>query len=555
MPFLSKLPHRNASICGQRLGAVRALITGHHWRSRLPAAVNRAPLPAKAQPFPQNLNQPRTWSNPPKLPPHATTTMAELVHKFLDFNDNSRSPFHAVHSIAEMLSAASFQTIRETDDWQKVINMGGRYMFSSHGSSIVAFTLPPVIDETQFAFNVIGAHTDSPCFKVKPVSKLSAHGYVQLGVECYGGGLWHTWFDRDLTVAGRVIVRSSSGKNVVKLVSVKKPILRIPNLAIHLSRTVNTEGFKVNKETDTRPILATQLAAIVNEPLDDADTFAETNGAPDEHKKYTGLASERHAPLLLTILAKEVGVSPKDIVDVDLCLADTQAAAIGGALDEFVFAARLDNLASCFTATQSLLDATRDEENGEDVPAVCRMITCFDHEEIGSRSSHGADSPLLSNTMQRICTALNLSCERVLTKSLLISADMAHAIHPNYHGKHENKHRPALGGGLVVKTNQNQRYATSGVSGFLVREAARRAQTPVQEFVVPNDKPCGSTIGPLLSSRTGLRTVDVGQAQLSMHSIREMCSSGDFSLVVAVLKELLKNQSDILSKMDGLELQ
>ncbi|KAI0566737.1 Aspartyl aminopeptidase [Gracilaria domingensis] len=452
-----------------------------------------------------------------------------------------------------MLSEASFQTISQTDDWSKVLRAGGRYMFSSHGSSIVAFSVPDSIDGSEFAFNVIGAHTDSPCFKVKPVSKLAAYGYLQVGVECYGGGLWHTWFDRDLTVAGRVIVRTADGKHSVKLVSVEKPILRIPNLAIHLSRNVNTDGFKVNKETDTRPVLATQVAVAIDQIMN-STADGDANGTAHEGKKESSQASKRHAPLLLKVLADELNVSPKEIVDLDLCVADTQPAAIGGALDEFVFAPRLDNLASCFTATQSLIDALN-EGDEEDVPQVCRMITCFDHEEIGSRSSHGADSPLLSSTMERICAALNVSHGRVLPRSLLISADMAHAIHPNYHSKHENNHRPALGCGLVVKTNQNQRYATSGVSGFLVREAARQAgDVSIQEFVVPNDKPCGSTIGPLLSSRTGLRTVDVGQAQLSMHSIREMCSALDFSLVIDVLKELLKNQSAILASMERLEL-
>ncbi|PXF46984.1 putative aspartyl aminopeptidase [Gracilariopsis chorda] len=484
-------------------------------------------------------------------------TPLKIAQHFLQFNDNSRSPFHAVQSIAALLKQHDFHTISESDNWASILTPGGRYVFTRNASSIVAFSLPNKHDPAQFAFNVIGAHTDSPCFKVKPVSDITAFGYLQVGVECYGGGLWHTWFDRDLTVAGRVVLRSESGKLAVKLISVPRPILRIPNLAIHLSRNVNTDGFKPNKETDTKPILATQLAASLNQ-------MPSSNGPSEEHsrqqrqekgKKGTGLASDRHAPLLLSVLAEHLQVRAEDIVDIDLCVADTQPCAIGGALNEFVFAPRLDNLASCFTATRALIAATKATYEDVESAQVCRMMCCFDHEEIGSKSSHGADSPLLDNTMQRICEAVDVHHGRVLPKSLLISVDMAHAIHPNYSNKHENNHRPALGAGLVVKTNQNQRYATSGISGLLVREAARRAgNVAIQEFVVPNDKPCGSTIGPLLSSRSGLRTVDVGQAQLSMHSVREMCSVHDFALCEQVFEELLKNQTLILNDIEGMEL-
>lgn len=495
------------------------------------------------------------------MPISTEQTPLQIAQQFLQFNDNSPSPFHAVHSIAALLKHHNFQIISESDDWTAKLAPAGRYLFTRNASSVVAFSLPTSYHPDHFAFNVIGAHTDSPCFKVKPVSDITACGYLQVGVECYGGALWHTWFDRDLTVAGRVVVRSPSGKLVVKLVSVPRPILRIPNLAIHLSRNVNTDGFKPNKETDTKPILATQLAASLNQPL------PTPNGPPHEQhqlhqqqqpdeKRPVGLAASRHAPLLLSVLADQLNVEAEHIVDLDLCVADTQPCAIGGALNEFVFAPRLDNLASCFSATRALIAATNGTAARDDSAQVCRMMCCFDHEEIGSRSSHGADSTLLDSTVQRICEAVGVQRARVLPRSLLISVDMAHAIHPNYSSKHENKHRPALGAGLVVKTNQNQRYATSGISGLLVREAARRAgNVPIQEFVVANDRPCGSTIGPLLSSRSGLRTVDVGQAQLSMHSVREMCSVHDFALCEQVFEELLKNQTRILDDMEGTELE
>lgn len=280
---------------------------------------------------------------------------------------------------------------------------------------------------------------------------------------------------------------------------------RIPNLAIHLSRNVNTEGFKLNKETDTRPILATLLK--------------------DELNSTEDPLSKRHAPALLTALAEELGVETGMIVDVDLCLFDTQNGAIGGLRDEFVYAARLDNLASCFSGTRALIRSL--EEDGHSEGAV-RMVGCFDHEEVGSKSARGADSSMIGEAVGRVCKMVGAEEGAAWRRSLLLSADMAHAVHANYAMKHEGKHRPVMGGGIVVKTNQNQKYATSGVGGMIVRELMRERGVGCQEFVVSNDRGCGSTIGPILAGRVGVRTVDVGQPMLSMHSIREMCAVKDF---------------------------
>lgn len=465
-----------------------------------------------------------------------------VAQEFLTFNDGSKSPYHATSSIALMLREGGYTAIKEDEDWKNVIKPGGRYFFSREGSSIVAFAVSASVDPEALRFSIVGAHTDSPCFKVKPISTVSAHGYLQVGVECYGGGLWHTWFDRDLTVAGRVVIRSPETDGLeFRLVDIPRPILRIPNLAIHLSRNVTVEGFKVNKETETTPILATKLAASLN------GTVAERDRREDG-AKIPGVAADRHHSMLLKALADELDVAVDRIVDLDLCVSDTQPAAIGGVLEEFVFAPRLDNLASCFSATRALINST-------DEDSVVRMIACFDHEEIGSRSSHGADSPLLTETLERICKVFRVDYNRSVRKSLLVSADMAHAIHPNYSSKHESNHRPSLGGGMVVKTNQNQRYATSGITGLMVREAARRGgNLKVQEFVVPNDKPCGSTIGPILSGGSGLRTVDVGQAQLSMHSVREMCAVEDFYLCELVFRELFSHLREIDESIKGVEI-
>lgn len=485
-----------------------------------------------------------------------------LVRQFLEFNDASKSPFHAVHEMAVTLSKHGYTQIAETDDWNRRILPGGRYFTTRNGTSIVAFAVGKTVSKhadsngkkedgvgnsQEACFSIVAAHTDSPCFKVKPLSASVAHGYIQLGVECYGGGLWHTWFDRDLTVAGRVIVKKPNGKHSAELVEIHRPILRIPNLAIHLSRNVATDGFKVNKETDTTPILATLLADALNSsPHSESPVMSESSVKPAPAAvKHDQL---RHAPLLLMVLAKELAVDPAAIVDVDLCVADTQPGAIGGALEEFVFAPRLDNLASCFSAMKALVDISNNDNAMED--DVIRVVACFDHEEVGSRSAVGADSSLLPAMLRRISNALGVDFDRAMARSLVVSADMAHAVHPNYATKHEARHRPRLGAGIVVKTNQNQRYATNGVSGWLVREAARRAgHVCVQEFVVPNDKPCGSTVGPALAAQTGVLTVDVGQPQLAMHSIREMASVHDFWQVVQVLTMLLGSHVDIVGDL------
>lgn len=461
-------------------------------------------------------------------------TNQKLAKEFLSFNDASKSPYHATASIASILRAAGFRALNETEHWGSLLEPKGRYFFTREGSSIIAFALPSTFSAHDVSFSIIGAHTDSPCFKVKPVSKVSGHGYLQLGVECYGGGLWHTWFDRDLTVAGRVVVRDrTSGNLVFKLVEVGRAIMRIPTLAIHLSRYVNTEGFKVNKETDTTPILATKMAESMN------------------GTRETDPSMDRHHAMLLEVLAGELGVDVDSIVDLDLCVADTQEGVIGGLMEEFVFAPRLDNLASCFCAVKALVQSV---ETGKEEEGIVRMIGCFDHEEVGSRSVQGANSPLLGDAMRRICEGMRVGYETAVRRSLLISADMAHALHPNYAGRHESNHRPSMGNGLVLKTNQNQRYATSGVSGLVVREAGRRAGMEIQEFVVPNDRACGSTIGPILAGGTGLRTVDVGMPQLSMHSVREMCGVEDFGKTIKVFKVLLGELKDIKERIEGVEI-
>ena len=395
---------------------------------------------------------------------------------------------------------------------------------------------------------MIGAHTDSPCLRVKPVSKRTANGYLQVGVETYGGGIWHSWFDRDLSIAGRVLVREGEGEGnfVQKLIKVDKPIVRIPHLAIHLHRESN---FNPNKEDELLPI-----AGLAEAELNKTEEPQAEGGDYQPLKAMT----ERHHPAFLTLVAEQAGVQVSQIIDFELVLYDTQKACLGGLKDEFIFSPRLDNLNMTFCAIKGLIAST--ETTSLDNDTSIRLVACFDHEEIGSLSAHGANSNLLPAILRRLSvlpsswsppppsdittttTPPSISAtafEQTLATSFLLSADMAHAIHPNYAAKYERNHAPAINAGPVIKINANQRYATNSPGIVLVQEVARHGAVPLQLFVVKNDSPCGSTIGPMLSAKLGVRTLDLGNPQLSMHSIRETGGVKDVEWAVKLFEGFL----------------
>eukprot|EP00038_Savillea_parva_P011003 m.194395 g.194395 ORF g.194395 m.194395 type:complete len:480 (-) comp19178_c0_seq1:19-1458(-) len=451
---------------------------------------------------------------------HAKQVLVEQeARDFCKYIDATPSPFHLVEVTAARLAKAGFVRLKEGDDWGDKIQPGTKAMYDRNGSTLVAFAVGHAY-KPGGSFKAVGAHTDSPVLKVKPVSKKTAHGYLQVGVECYGGGLWHTWFDRELTVAGRVIVDCGNGKFASRNVHVRKPILRIPNLCIHLQSADERRSFKVNTENHLCPILSLQKAA--QDMLND-DTTKATDGC-----------DPRHAPLLLRVVAEELGVAAKDIKDLELSLCDTQPAQIWGIGSEFLSSPRLDNQVHCFTSTDALIEhatLSLTDDNG------VSMIALFDHEEVGSRSAQGAGSPIFRDAIVRVNEALTAKMgastsegfKRALSHSMLLSADVAHAIHPNYASKHEGNHQPLLNGGTVLKTNSSTRYATDAISGFFFRELARRGKQAFQEFVVRNDCPCGTTIGPIIAANTGLRTADIGVPSLSMHSIRETVGTADIA--------------------------
>eukprot|EP00300_Choanocystis_sp_HF-7_P030089 c38848_g1_i1.p1 GENE.c38848_g1_i1~~c38848_g1_i1.p1 ORF type:complete len:460 (+),score=111.03 c38848_g1_i1:43-1422(+) len=431
-------------------------------------------------------------------------TLESCARECVNFINRSPSPFHAVDSCVQRLLGCGFQQLSERETW--ALKPSQRYFFTRNQSTIVAFSVGAKYKPGN-PMKIVAAHTDSPHLKVKPVSLKSSSGFLQVGVELYGGGLWHTWFDRDLALAGRVLVQTAEGITA-RLVNIDRPILRIPNLAIHLTAAKDRESFAFNAEDNTVPVLATFVKG-----------------------QLEGAGPKAHHPLLIKLLSDELACAPEEITDFELSMYDHHKATIGGACNEFVFGARLDNLCSSFCALESIVESSTDAglKDEEGVHVVC----LFDNEEVGSNTSQGAGSSILQRFLTRSIHSLSGGKatteieEQTFRNSFIVSADMAHGVHPNYSAKHESNHRPAIHGGVVIKYNSNQRYATNAVSASVIRQVAKLGEVPLQEFVVRNDCPCGSTVGPILSTLTGIRAVDIGLPQLSMHSIREMCGVED----------------------------
>ncbi|KAJ5459714.1 Aspartyl aminopeptidase [Penicillium daleae] len=478
---------------------------------------------------------------------------------FLSFVNASPTPFHAVQSAKDLLAKAGFQEIKEKDSWAKTCKPGGKYFLTRNTTTLVAFAIGKQWQPGN-SISMIGAHTDSPVLRVKPVSKKSGDGFIQVGVETYGGGLWHTWFDRDLGVAGRVMTRANDGTIVQKLVKVDRPILRIPTLAIHLDRQ---ETFSFNKETQLFPI-AGLIAAELNRTGESKPSGAEGASAGNDTEKVDDFSplkavTERHHTHFVELVATEAGVKPEDILDFELILFDTQKSCLGGMLEEFIFSPRLDNLNSSYCATVSLIDSVADKTALDNESSI-RLIALFDHEEIGSRTAQGADSNALPAIIRRLSVLpsssssdvdLATAYEQTLSTSFLVSADMAHSVNPNYAAKYEQDHKPEMNKGPVIKINANARYATNSPGIVLLQEVARKASAetgepiPLQLFVVRNDSSCGSTIGPMLSAALGARTLDLGNPQLSMHSIRETGGTYDVAYAIRLFTGFFQHYSEL----------
>ena len=416
-----------------------------------------------------------------------------------EFLDASPTPFHAVSSMVQRLSGAGFSELQESQTWS--LQAGGKYYVVRNGSSIIAFVMgtAPIGD---CGLRMTGAHTDSPCLMLKPQPDMAREGCRQLGVEVYGGALLNPWFDRDLSIAGRLVYRDAKNCLRQTLVDFREPVAVIPSLAIHLDREAN-RGRSVNPQTDMPPLIK-----LLNHG-DDREDFRD-------------------------ILRQRFLQDSDQVVDFELCLYDAQPAAIIGLDKEFLASGRLDNLLSCYVATRALIEA--------DGANTCLMV-CNDHEEVGSVSAIGADGPFLQSVVERIVERIVEadsaagSSAAALSRSLMISCDNAHAVHPNYRDKHDAEHLPRLNGGPVIKTNVKQRYATNSLTASLFKQLCQQADVPVQQFVSRADLACGSTVGPIVSSRLGVATLDVGIPQLAMHSCRELAGSTDPMALSQVLTE------------------
>lgn len=422
----------------------------------------------------------------------------EQAQDLLDFIDQSPSPWHAVSTVADLLRKNGFRPLLEDQHWD--IGKRGKYYVMRDGASIIAFVIgqKPILES---GFKIVGAHTDSPGLRLKPKAAYTTAGIAQLGVEIYGGPILATFTDRDLSIAGRVIVRNGH-KLDTHNICLKEPVVRLPNLAIHMNREVNEKGLLLNKQTG--------LPLIFGFATDSAEAHTQLTEA----------------------LAKELSINPTDILTWDLNVYDTQKGSLWGAKQEFITNSQLDNLASCHAAITALI-AT---EN----PLSTSICAFFDHEEVGSESATGASGSFISDTIQRICAFYNSSEEdrlRGFANSFFISADMAHAFHPNHPTAYEPQHHAIINQGPVIKTNANQRYSTNADTAARFIQLCEQAKVPCQQYAHRTDLGCGSTIGPTIAAQLGMTTVDVGNPMWAMHSIRESAGVLDHGYMIDVLKQ------------------
>jgi len=419
--------------------------------------------------------------------------MSNYAKRLLKFIDNSPTAFHAVQTIEEELKEYKFEQLFENKPWE--IEANKRYYVKRSDASIIIFITPKNLTNKSL-FKIIGAHTDSPCLKLKSNPSSTKEGYQLLNCEIYGGVILNSWFDRDLNFGGRVYLEDKQGNLRMELVKFDYKI-RIPRLAIHLDRELNREGFKPNPQDHMFPVVG--LGENVN---------------------------------FEKLVQKELNTKDS-VLSWDIFLFDTEKCSLGGLNDEFIYAPRLDNLASVHAAIVALKESTA---HSDDI----LMISFFHNEEVGSQSQTGAAANFQEATLKRINSALDRTDMQLyanLAKSFFISADMAHAIHPNYSNLHDPNHKPQINLGPVIKSNANERYASNAYSIAKFKQWCNKVNIPFQNFNIKNDMGCGSTIGPMTASKLGIPTVDVGNPMLSMHSIREMCGTKDHKMIIDVFRE------------------
>ncbi len=409
----------------------------------------------------------------------------KFAEKLIDFIDASHSSFHATKNVEEILIKEGFEKIELKDKWK--LKKEGRYYVTKNSSAIIGFIIGKGEIEDD-GFRIVGAHTDSPTFRIKPDPEITVAGkYLKLNTEVYGGPILSTWFDRPLSMAGRVSVKTQNPlKPKEVLIDMEKPIMIIPNLAIHMNRKVN-EGIKINPQIDTLPLLST-----IN------DKFEKEN-------------------FIMELIAENIGIKTEDILDFELYLYSVEKGALIGLNEEFISIGRLDDLAMVHAGLYGLVDSK--------IGNATNILVCFDNEEVGSTTKQGAASPMLRSILERIAIAMGKDKEgyyRGLSNSFLISSDMAHSIHPNYMGKQDLTNRPVINGGPVIKIAASQSYTSDSSSSAVYEGICKSINVPVQKFVNRSDERGGSTIGPISSTQLDVPSVDIGNPILGMHSVREL---------------------------------
>jgi len=422
-----------------------------------------------------------------------------FAREVIEFIDESPSTYHVVKNCSDILDENGFERIMPREKWE--IKKGGKYFLKKSSSTIIAFTVGEDFD-VKNGFKIFGAHTDSPCFRIKPSPEIVTENVVRLNTEVYGGPILSTWFDRPLSIAGRVIVKGENSffPRTVKI-KIDEPLLTIPNLAIHQNREVNN-GVKIDKQNDVLPVIS-----LINKNF------------------------EREGYLERVILEK-TGIKKEDIIDFDLYLYATEKGCLLGANEEFMSSPKIDNLASVYTGLIGLLEA---EENQDRI----NIFVAFDNEEIGSATKQGADSNYLLNTLERISLALGLSRGdflQMLESSYILSADAAHAAHPAHLSKTDPTNRGKINEGISIKISAKQKYTSDGYSIAVIKQLIEGTEIQIQPFVNESNELGGSTIGPISSTHLDIDGVDLGVPMLAMHSVRELCGIFD----VFYLKELAK---------------
>lgn len=432
-------------------------------------------------------------------------TKQQIQKKLIRFLNDSPTPFHAVRVMAGLLESHGYRKLVEADKWR--LKKGGAYYVVKGGSSLIAFRLGTT-DSPVDGMKIVGAHTDSPALKIKPSPLIAFKDYMKMGVEVYGGPILNTWFDRDLSIAGQVVYTDNHQKIKTALVDFKRPVAVIPNLPIHLS-SKSGDKKKVNRQTELPPL----FFQLDPKKKKGAKTFSDILGAE---------------------LKKQIpGDVFRQINAADLILYDTQKPSAVGYNREFLCGGRLDNLVSCFSGLQALLDSDGKKTT---------MLVCNDHEEVGSNTNTGAAGPFLKSVLERVLKTKE-DYYRGISESILVSVDNAHGVHPNYPHRFDENHGPILNRGLVLKINANKRYATNAETSSFFSRVCQSAGVPVQEFVNRSDLNCGSTIGPITSANLGIDTLDIGIPTFAMHSIRETCGSLDIRYLYKALVGLFNSSA------------